>query len=144
MSSLSDVQSVSLCEPLTAQEFTVRILSNVPGSILTLLRIRDHLVRPFGFARMPGNTKDIDLCVGGTAGPFRFLAVDENCVTGGNSDKHIEFTTTFFIDKDEAGLVGKIKTTAHSKSPLGAMYLKMISLGHQAAMRSIFRAAHLC
>lgn len=140
----SDEHRIRLSRTCTAPEFAADVLGTTPRWLRWMLDVRDSVVDRFGFATRPAGADAVDLRVGGRAGPFRFTVVDDAQVVGGNTDRHLSFTTTFAVDVDgypaDPRPVGRVRTDARGHTALGSAYLALIWPGHRLIVRPFLRA----
>ncbi|REF29116.1 uncharacterized protein DUF2867 [Calidifontibacter indicus] len=140
MVTFQDEHTVALARAGTALEFAHDVLGSAPEWLHALLGLRDAVVGRLGFAVQTEGARDIDLRPGGSAGPFTFSRVDDDGVTGGATDRHMAFESTFYVTHDKVGPRGHLLTTAHSRSSLGAAYLRVIWPFHTVLMGRILRS----
>lgn len=133
--------TVALARSGTAREFAQDVLESAPEWLHTVLGVRDAVVGRLGFAVQPRGARVIDLRPGGTAGPFAFSRVDDDCVVGGATDRHMAFESTFYVTQNaRGGAIGHLRTKARSRSLVGAAYLRAIWPFHKTFMGSILRS----
>lgn len=59
---------------------------------------------------------------------------------GGNEDRHLAFSSTFYVEERPGGVDGCLRTRAVSRSAIGALYLMLIWPGHKLLMGRVLRA----
>ena len=89
----SDGHYVQIPISWDAQEFTHRFLSATPPWVRAIMRVRNRVVQKIGFTVQPSSkSKQLEVTVGSSAGPFTFTEVTDEHVIGGHKDRHIEFS----------------------------------------------------
>jgi len=94
----SDGHYVQIPTSWDAQEFTYRFLSATPPWVRTIMRVRNRVVQKIGFTVQPSSkSKQLEVTVGSSAGPFTFTEVTDEHVIGGHKDRHIEFSSNLWL-----------------------------------------------
>lgn len=139
----SDGHYVQIPASWDAQEFTHRFLSATPPWVRTIMQLRNRVVQKIGFTVQPASkSKQLEVAVGSSAGPFTFTEVTDEHVIGGHKDKHIEFSSKFVVTAAEEGSTsarGGIETHAQPQSAVGKVYLTCIWPFHMALVPYMLR-----
>ena len=94
------------------------------------MQVRNRVVQKIGFTVQPASkSRQLEVAVGSSAGPFTFTEVTDEHVIGGHKDKHIEFSSKFVVTAAEEGSAsarGGIETHAQPQSAVGKVYLTCI------------------
>ena len=140
MVAYADTHRVQVPAGWTAPEFAGQVLGHVPGWLMHFLDLRDKLVGRLGFATQPDRSREPDIAVGGTAGPFVFSEVNSAEVRGGNRDNRMAFSSTFRVEQQSGMFYGILETKTHSIDRLGAVYLTAIWPAHKLMMAQVLRS----
>ena len=143
MVTYSDTHYVQVPAGWTAIDFAEQVLGHAPRWLMHVLDLRDKVVGRMGFATQPGTSRNPNIAVGGTAGPFVFSEVNSTVVRGGNSDRRLVFGSTFrvCVEQRAGRAYGMLETHADSVDRIGAMYLTTIWPAHKLAMPRILRSS---
>ena len=107
------------------------------------MQVRNRVVQKIGFTVQPASkSKQLEVAVGSSVGPFTFTEVTDEHVIGGHKDKHIEFSSKFVVAAAEEGsrsARGGIETHAQPQSAVGKVYLTCIWPFHMALVPYMLR-----
>ena len=82
----SDGHYVQIPTSWDAQEFAYRFLSATPPWVRMIMQVRNRVVQKIGFTVQPSSkSKQLEVAVGSSAGPFTFTEVTDEHVIGGHN-----------------------------------------------------------
>lgn len=133
-----DGQAVPLPHPAPdAAGLAIATFFAVPGWVLALLRLRDHLVTPFGLKTGEGEgfpipTRD-EINQLTYSGIFAVHSASDTEVTFGADDRHLDFRVS--VIKSEADDLVAISTWVHPHNLFGRAYLTAVYPFHRIIVR---------
>ena len=118
-------------------------LFNVPAPawVLSLLKLRDAVVGIFGLKT--GNKDDINTAayypIGSKAGYFTVLDRNDNEIVMGEKDKHLNFKTSAFINRNNPDSEIYLSTIVQYNNIWGRLYFLPVKPFHRLIIQSILK-----
>ena len=118
---------------VNAREACTRMVSNEPGWISALVRLRNILVTPFGLKKSGEGAP----APGGLIGLFPVLSETPERLIAGFNDFHLDFRIVVDVAGDAASREVTLTTLVKTNNLLGRTYLAIITPFHKVVARSM-------
>jgi hypothetical protein len=118
---------------VNAREACTRMVSNEPGWISALVRLRNILVTPFGLKTSGEGAP----APGGLIGLFPVLSETPERLIAGFNDYHLDFRIVVDVAGDAPGREVTLTTLVKTNNLLGRTYLTLITPFHKIVARSM-------
>ncbi|MFE6778141.1 DUF2867 domain-containing protein [Streptomyces sp. NPDC057702] len=130
-----DTVAVNVAPGTTPAEFAKAMMSSPPTWVITLMSVRDKIVKPFGLrggaVREPGEVRP-----GASLGPMRVIEVSDAEVLAGKDDKHLSYRVVFVVRDGAHGPEGACSTVVRYNRASGKRYFTVIRPFHNTIMSS--------
>lgn len=118
----------------SVDEMTTSIFK-VPDWVISLMKLRDFIVRPFGLKTGVKESKADYYPAGSTAVMFPVINRNNNEIVMEADDKHLNFRTSVFVTRKEEECNVYLTTIVHFNNIWGQLYFTIIKPFHQIIMK---------
>jgi hypothetical protein len=135
-----DVYRISLQTDESVDRITTKIFS-LPGWLDSLMKLRDLLVGVFGLKTSKATKKSISnrYEVQEWAGLFIVIDRNENEIVMAENDKHLNFRTSVYIDRNDTNSDIYLSTLVHFNNFWGKLYFLFVKPFHKLIIKSLMR-----
>ena len=125
----SDSYRINKATNETIEQLT-KNLFKLPKWVALLMKLRNALMKPFGLKTDENNQNEL-------GGYFPIIEKTENEIVMAINDKHLNFRTSVFIDKELSGI--HLTTIVHYNNIGGKFYFFFVKPFHKIIIKSMLR-----
>lgn len=128
----------------TVDDITRSLFSDVPSWIISMMRLRNAIVRRFGLKTSfdpEGISREGRLAPGDRVGIFHVYDRTDDEVLMGDDDRHLDYRVSVFLERESTRLLAVVTTVVRFNKWTGRLYFWPVRPVHRLVVRAILRRA---